>query len=117
MVVDDDRQTRVAFERLIKSYGHTVKLAENGLQAVRLIEKGEKFDLVITDYNMSILNGLGLIFQLKQVKKILPSPRIWLASTMLDGNVAKKALELGAEKAIGKEKIPAELEKLVAETV
>ena len=100
LVVDDTPIVRDTIKSLLEQSGHNVELAENGMRALILIEKENKrFDLIITDYSMTVLNGIGVIFR---VRSIVPDARIWLVSALLHDHIAKKALELGAEKAINK---------------
>ncbi|MBM4308320.1 MAG: response regulator [Deltaproteobacteria bacterium] len=66
LVVDDEREIRDFLLRaLTRIAGFQVELAENGEEALKKIEKG-KFDLVMTDLKMPLMDGLQLITEISQ---------------------------------------------------
>jgi len=68
------------------------KTAENGEQALELLEK-ETFDLVITDISMPIINGLECVRRMRSRGDKTP---VLLVSTYIDFKVAKESVRLGA---------------------
>ncbi|ULT29094.1 response regulator [Sphingobacterium sp. E70] len=42
-------------------------LAENGMEALQLLMKGERFDVILMDYHMPILSGLETIEKIKEL--------------------------------------------------
>ena len=71
LAVDDDPSAVKALRRLLRAAGHTVKTAVSGAEALVLF-KNEKFDLVITDYQMSGMNGDELAAAIKALVPIQP---------------------------------------------
>jgi two-component system cell cycle sensor histidine kinase/response regulator CckA len=60
LVEDEDLMRELAM-RMVATSGYAVVGASNGREALRLLaQEGEKFDLVITDINMPLLDGEGL---------------------------------------------------------
>lgn len=57
LVVDDDPQLRLSFEKLLTEEGHTVLTAASGEAAVTLVEE-KVLDLVIMDVRMAGMSGL-----------------------------------------------------------
>jgi len=57
LVVEDDVDVRRALVRLLQREGCDVKDAADGEEAVRRLEAGEAFDLVITDLDMPLAGG------------------------------------------------------------
>ncbi|RZC93960.1 hypothetical protein C5167_016656 [Papaver somniferum] len=57
LVVDDSQMTRKIHCHLLQSFGVQAREAENGLEAVQLLESGMKFDVILMDYEMAIMNG------------------------------------------------------------
>ncbi|MEG0162409.1 MAG: response regulator, partial [Mucinivorans sp.] len=71
LVVDDQRSIRSTVSELLLLEGHTIAVAENGVQALEMIGL-DKPDLVITDIKMDVMNGLELLEKIKsQTPEIL----------------------------------------------
>jgi len=66
LVVDDDRQMRLALTEAIKRLGFEVVLSDNGKDALEKIRRAN-FSMIITDMKMPAMNGLEL---LKEVRKV-----------------------------------------------
>jgi DNA-binding NtrC family response regulator len=60
LIVDDDRDILLGLENRITWMGHEPVTAENGKDALRLIEQGE-FDLVLLDLELPFLSGLEIL--------------------------------------------------------
>ena len=56
LVVDDDKNTRMYFEALLKSNNYTVTVANNGEDALYAMDK-EHIDLVVLDIMMPKMDG------------------------------------------------------------
>ncbi|MGC8658589.1 MAG: response regulator, partial [Desulfomonilaceae bacterium] len=56
LIAEDNAINRTFALRLLEKAGHQVKCAENGLEALNLVEK-EKFDLILMDVSMPELDG------------------------------------------------------------
>ena len=59
LVVDDQAAARQFFEKILKDWGHTVYLAENGSEAWTTLFS-TPVDVVVTDWMMPEMNGLEL---------------------------------------------------------
>jgi two-component system cell cycle sensor histidine kinase/response regulator CckA len=68
LIVDDEREIRDFVAELLRDANFTVEQASDGLEAMRRIEAGEQFDLLLTDVRMPGLNGFELVRRLKQVR-------------------------------------------------
>jgi len=64
LAVDDSASMRQMVSFTLKAAGHTVMDAEDGNQALN-IAKTQSFDLVLTDVNMPIMDGLTLTKELR----------------------------------------------------
>jgi CheY-like chemotaxis protein len=64
LLVDDNSDGVLARRSLLEELGYKVISAGCGSDALQLVER-ENFDLVITDYRMSPVNGVELIAQLR----------------------------------------------------
>ena len=76
LVADDESMLRRVVKKVLTRSGYEVHLAENGQEAVNLYAP-ERYDLVILDRNMPVLDGIGA---LKQIRSMDPSARIVIAS-------------------------------------
>lgn len=71
LVVDDETEILKVWIGLFRTLELTVEVhtAENGLEAIKMIDSVNKYDLIITDYMMPKMNGLQLISILKENPK------------------------------------------------
>jgi two-component system response regulator PilR (NtrC family) len=94
LVVDDERSIREFLAICLKRAGHSVHVAENGAQAVKLLEDGEELDLVITDLKMpGALDGLGV---LDEVKQRSPDTQVLVVTAYATAETAIAAMKRGA---------------------
>lgn len=59
LVVEDTKTNQMVIQLLLNKLGYDVTLAENGLQAVDLLENNHGFDLVLMDISMPIMDGIA----------------------------------------------------------
>ncbi len=64
LYVEDDRELRQNTHRLLASFFNVIDTAENGLEGLKKYRQGT-FDLVLTDINMPIMNGVKMVEQIK----------------------------------------------------
>ena len=64
LLVDDDRDILLGLENRITWMGHEPVTADNGKDALRLIEQGE-FDLALLDLELPTLSGLDILERVK----------------------------------------------------
>lgn len=65
LLVDDDPAFRNSLQEYLESLGHAVQTAENGREAMTKL-KDAWYDVVVTDYNMPQVNGLGVLMHIQQ---------------------------------------------------
>lgn len=75
LVVDDTESVLVSIAMILDDGCYDIVTASNGREAWELLEKGEKFDIVISDYKMPEMNGIGLLLNIRN------DPRSDLAET------------------------------------
>lgn len=71
LVTDDDPIQLRAAARLLKTLGHSGALATQGQMALDLLER-QRFDLVLLDLRMPVLDGLGTLERLRPRYPTLP---------------------------------------------
>lgn len=65
LVVDDDPQVRSMAVALLDELGYVVDEAVDGTDALRLLQTGRRFDLMLTDYAMPKMTGVELAVRAK----------------------------------------------------
>ena len=79
LVVDDNAVNRELASALLECWGAQTVEAANGAEAVRLVGDGLRFDLVLMDVQMPVMNGLAAAAQIRQLERqrtIAQSPRL-----------------------------------------
>ncbi len=99
LVVEDGFATREILADILTEEGYTVATAETGSAAIKKVEKGELFDLLILDIKLPDINGVEV---LKAIKKINPQIVAIMMTAYSVENLIKEALELGASTCIYK---------------
>ena len=94
LVVDDDAMNRDMLSRRLARHGYTVAVAEDGEQALKMIE-GQTFDLVLLDIMMPGVSGLQVLEILRQRHSMADLPVI-MATAKDESSDIVEALKLGA---------------------
>lgn len=71
LVVDDDKNTRMYFDAVLKSNGYTVTVASNGEEALDVMDR-EHIDLVVLDVMMPKMDGYEFTKTLRECDNNLP---------------------------------------------
>jgi len=93
MLVEDDPFARAMLEQILSDKGYRVKMAENGLEGLKLFYENSDVDLIITDMNMPEMDGLEFIQQLRDEKQDVP---IIVLTSNLEIKTAVSAIYGGA---------------------
>ena len=73
LVVDDESNIREITMAALEKFGYRVRSATNGAEALQQIqESGEKFNVVITDVAMPVLDGVELVRRLRADGQQIP---------------------------------------------
>ena len=72
LVVDDEPENRRIYSEILSDLGYRVIDEPDGASALSDIRRGEKIDLVITDYKMPGMNGLELVATLRNILPSIP---------------------------------------------
>ena len=79
LAVDDSASMRQMVSFTLKGAGHDVTEAENGKAALDLA-KTKQFDLVISDVNMPVMDGITLIKELRALSNYKFTPLLMLTT-------------------------------------
>ena len=75
LIAEDEKHTRLALHLVLRQAGFSVILAANGLDAYEKIRQqpaSHPISLIITDFKMPELDGLGLIDKLQGAGILIP---------------------------------------------
>lgn len=95
LIVDDSKAMRMIVKRTLKQAGfgsHEFVEAENGIDALEKIES-EKPNVVLSDWNMPELNGIGLLKKLRESGDKTPLGFVTSESTP---EIHREAIDEGA---------------------
>ncbi|RZC86869.1 hypothetical protein C5167_030217 [Papaver somniferum] len=67
LVVDDSEFMRMFHSCHLRSLGFQTQEAKNGQEAVQLHEEGKKFDVILMDYEMPIMNGAQATSRIREM--------------------------------------------------
>lgn len=87
LIADDNAAQRRFLELLLTMDGHSVKVVEDGLEALEVIQT-EAFALVISDVHMPYMTGIELCQEIKEIRPNLP---VVLLTSMEDEATEKLA--------------------------
>ncbi len=79
LLVDDSKTMLLSMEAVLKRAGFTVSTAANGAEGLEQVTK-TKPDLMITDLNMPVMDGMTLIKKAKQLPEMRFKPVLMLTT-------------------------------------
>jgi len=94
LFADDKLVNQKVVSLMLTSMGHEVTLASNGQQALQVYESG-KFDLILMDIQMPVMDGITATQKLKEKYKDAP-PIVGLSASAFEGD-REKYLEMGMD--------------------
>ena len=95
LVVDDNKVNRLLLGRSLEQQGHTVEMAENGRQALKMLHS-RPFDLVLLDIEMPEMNGYQVLEKATSDLRLRDIPII-ITSALEELDSVVKCIEMGAE--------------------
>ncbi|MBW7858527.1 MAG: response regulator [Leptonema sp. (in: Bacteria)] len=93
LAVDDSATMRDMVKDTLETGGYQVSLAEDGQQGVDTF-KADKFDLVIADINMPVMDGITMISEIRKLNKEVP---IITLTTEAEESMKQKGRAAGAD--------------------
>jgi signal transduction histidine kinase len=95
LVVDDNRMSRLKVARGVEQLGHTVAQAENGRQALEMLES-TSYDVVLLDIVMPEMDGYQVLEVIKRSSRWRDIPVI-VISAVDEMESVVRCIEMGAE--------------------
>ncbi len=95
LVVDDFATMRRIIRGLLKEIGYAdVDEAEDGQQALSKLKHGD-FDFVVSDINMPVMDGFGLLREIRADERLRPLPVLMVTAEARKEDIVTAA-QLGA---------------------
>jgi CheY-like chemotaxis protein len=110
LVVDDDIRNIFAMTSLLERHGMEVITAENGKDAIRILEKGLRIDAVLMDIMMPEMDGYDTMGAIRGMPQYQALPIVALTAKAMKGD-REKCIEAGASDYISK---PVDSEQLLS---
>jgi len=113
LAVDDNQINRDIVRGILERAGHTVTLAEDGSEAVRLA-KVQEFDLVLMDIQMPDMDGLTATRLIRQLKSPISRVPVIALTAHASGSSRPECLDAGMNGFVPKPLRPGELFREIA---
>ncbi len=115
LLVDDEEMVCRSFKRIISSDDVEVEVFQDPVKALRALEGGKVFDIVIADFKMDNMNGVEF---LEHVRDLLPDAVRMIITGYMDMQIAADAVnKVGVYKIILKPWKIDELKSIINEAV
>ncbi|ARQ59858.1 MULTISPECIES: response regulator [Rhizobium] len=111
LTVDDSASIRLTTKVTLTNAGYIVTEAADGAEGLATA-KGSRFDLIVTDLNMPVMDGLTMIEELRKLPGQAGVPIIFL-TTESDADLKARAKAAGATGWLTKPFDPENLVKIV----
>jgi PAS domain S-box-containing protein len=112
LLAEDKKLNQKVAQKILENLGCTIEIANNGQETLD-IYKENKFDIILLDIMMPVMNGIEAMKELKEKYSTLP-PIIGLSAHALEGD-AERFMDMGMddylEKPINKNKLAEKLIK------
>jgi len=112
LVVDDDVRNVFALTSVLEQHGLTVRYAENGLEAIDMLERADRIDLVLMDIMMPEMDGYTTMRAVRRMERFADLPIIALTAKAMQGD-REKAIEAGASEYVTKPVVTGQLLDLI----
>lgn len=100
LIIDDDEMFCEYIGIILESIRYSVRKAFDGAQGVQLF-KQHRFDLVVTDFDMPIMNGLDMVAQIRTERRG-PETTVLLLTGHDDSTLVERARALGVVRVMRK---------------
>ena len=84
LIVDDSQLVRAELRAALEREGHVVAEAADGMAALKVVNSQENLDLIISDQNMPLLDGLSLCQEVRKVDKFGGVPFVMMTTESSD---------------------------------
>lgn len=113
-IIDDDLDDQVLMRQAFEATDTPVNIrfatrSDEALAFLRVCDTAERPDIIVSDYNMPLMNGEEFLRQLRALEAYANTPKV-IVSTAASSNIIAACLANGAARYLLK---PSDFEKLV----
>ena len=115
LIVDDDQAGAAVFAYALTRAGYHVHLANSAETALRELD-AQRPDVIILDFRMPLINGLGFLYRLRARAAYRHTPVLLVTGEPFTDELLNEARDLGAEfreKPIGLEELQDAIHRLL----
>jgi CheY-like chemotaxis protein len=113
LFAEDNAVNRLVGSRMLGDMGHTVELASNGAEAVRMAEAG-RYDLIMMDIEMPVMDGLEATRQIRRAQPTNGAHLPIIAMSAYASNVNRdRCIEAGMDSYLGKPFTPDKIREML----
>jgi CheY-like chemotaxis protein len=95
LIVDDDIRNIFALSSVLEEQGMTIASAENGRDAIKLLQAQHDVDVVLMDMMMPEMDGIETMRRVRQIESCQDLPIIAVTAKAMKGD-REKCMEAGA---------------------
>ncbi|MDM0066690.1 HAMP domain-containing protein [Variovorax sp. J31P207] len=95
LIVDDDMRNIFALATVLDQQGMAIVTAENGRDAIRLVQEDEDIDIVLMDIMMPEMDGMQTMRELRRLPRGKQLPLVAVTAKAMKGD-REKCIEAGA---------------------
>jgi len=115
MAVDDDRCILQDFKGIVEKFGACCDVADNGADALKLLEQNGAYNLFFVDWRMPEMDGIELAEELNKRISETDNSLVVMISVAEHNTIADKAKEAGVGKFLQKPLFPSAIAEIVGE--
>ena len=101
LLVDDSEMARQALRLFLEHHGYACEEAENGATASAWLEQRQHVDLIVSDNQMPVMNGLEFLVQVRANPHFSTIPFILYSGNITD-KIQRQAYQAGATAVLNK---------------
>jgi CheY-like chemotaxis protein len=110
LVVDDDLRNTFSLAKVLRGHGMDVDIAENGAMALEKLTGEERFDVVLMDVMMPVMDGHEATRRIREIPRLARLPILALTAKAMRADRAR-CIEAGASDYLAK---PVDVKHLMA---
>jgi len=116
LIVDDDEMVLMALNELLRPEGYELHAVSSGAEALKKLDHGDDFDLLMLDVIMPEMDGYELCKRIREKENYRETPIVFLSAKSRDEDRVQ-GLDAGANLFLSKPISPEKLLEIVSDTV